>query len=1061
MADVDTLELLRTLTAEDRSLGDLITLTAKLAADGEAALADQAYKVWIQFNPDNPLLAVALFNRSILQTALGDNAGAAASLERAIQINPDFLPAYINLGGVQERAGLNELAIATWEAGANRQTVPTGVGVGYAFTCLKQIARLLGDMHQSARAELALQRAAELDPSAMDVIGQLVATRLSQCKWPALQPTERLPRATLLEGVNPLSVAAYTDDPLLLLAAANRFVEREAKIAPERVRADRRDAPIDLTGRRPRIGYISSDLRDHAVGYLMAELFEVHDREKVEVFAYYCGPESSDGLNTRIRAAVEHFVDIRPMSDDEAAQRIAGDGIDILVDVNGHTRDARTALFARRPAPILVNWLGYPGTMGSDYHHYIVADPWIIPPEMELYYSEAVRRIPCYQPNDRRRTVHDVFPTRAEAGLPEDGFVFCCFNGPQKITPHVFERWMRILKRTPGSVLWLLDSNPETNARLRDAAEAAGVDRTRLVFAPKLQNAHHLARYRLADLFLDTTPYGAHTTASDALWMAVPVLTWSGRCFASRVCGSLVRSAGLPELVVDNAEAYVEKAVELGADRAKAQALRATLEANRDSCVLFDMDRLAGALEALYGEMVAEHGAGRRPRPNLANLDAYLDIGLALDRDDREMQAEPDLHDLYRREMARRDQVKAIPADGRLWDGQPHSGGSAPVFQSPAAAPTPPDVASELAAAIATARDPRSGLHPLGRMKFYHDAVSLILCEPLTPERLDLFEALLAEAAAMTVEAPGPEWVDWVNHYRSVMAALTDAGLRDPAPLAPDHAPRVFLTGDGRTLDGEGLKAHAEALGAQVVFFAAADPRYVELYGRWLARSVLKHADVPFLVLIHVIGGAGKLEAAAATVGVEDPRVVYVGDDFDAAAVTTLCYEAPPKGLVEIPVAHYQSARFQRLGGLLDLLGLPVFVSDIDLLLQRGVADLLDEHAEADVVLNLNDRTVQAGSRITANLLLARPTPATAILLRWLRAYLDARLAGPTVTRWIDQVALNLARHHLALHAPDAHVETFDTRTDINNVMFKAYVPGHPFRFLSLYHGFDLSTLEA
>ncbi|PIB93288.1 N-acetylglucosamine transferase [Caulobacter sp. FWC2] len=668
MADV-TLNLLSTLTAEGCSLGDLITLASDLGAGGQPALADQAYKIWIKFNAEHPQLSVALFNRAVLQAALGDNPGAAASLEQAIKINPDFLPAYVNLGGIQERAGLAELAVATWEAGANRQVVISGVGAGYAFTCLKQIARLLGDMHQSARAELALQRAAELDPTAMDVIGQLVATRLSQCKWPALQPTERVTRETLLEGVNPLSIAAYTDDPLLLLAAGANFVEREAKVTPEQVRVDRSDAPIDIAGRRPRIGYISSDLRDHAVGYLMAELFEVHDKSKVEVFAYYCGPESSDGLNTRIRAAVEHFTDIRPLSDDEAAQRIVDDGIDILVDVNGHTRDARTSVFARRPAPILVNWLGYPGTMGSDYHHYIIADPWIIPPEMELYYSEAVRRIPCYQPNDRRRKVEETVPTRAETGLPEDAFVFCCFNGTQKITPHVFDRWMDILKRTPGSVLWLLDSNPETNARLRDAAEARGVDRTRLVFAQKLQNAFHLARYRLADLFLDTTPYGAHTTASDALWMAVPVLTWSGRCFASRVCGSLVRSAGLPELVVDSAQAYVEKAVELGADRAQAQALRATLEANRDSCVLFNMDLLTGKLEDLYFEMIAEHQAGQTPRPNLTNLESYFRIGLSLDRDDREMQTELDLHGLYRQELARRDRVKAIPSDGRLWEG--------------------------------------------------------------------------------------------------------------------------------------------------------------------------------------------------------------------------------------------------------------------------------------------------------------------------------------------------------------------------------------------------------
>ncbi len=375
--------------------------------------------------------------------------------------------------------------------------------------------------------------------------------------------------------------------------------------------------------------------------------------------------------------------------------------------------------------------------------------------------------------------------------------------------------------------------------------------------------------------------------------------------------------------------------------------------------------------------------------------------------------------------------------------------------------PEPPiNVDAELAQAIAKARDLQAGLHPLGRMKYYHDAVSLILCEPLTPERLALFEALLTEAAAMNVQSPSAEWADWVIHYRVVMEALTGANLDGPTPPAPDDGPQTFLTGDGRTLDGEGLKAHADALGVQAVFFAAADERYVELYGRWLALSVLKHSDVPFLVVIHVIGGAERLAQAAATVRIDDPRVVFTGDAFDASAVTTQCFEAPPKGLIEIPVAHYQSVRFQRLGGLLDLLQRPVFVSDIDLLLQRGVADLLDQWRDADLVLNENDRNYQAGSRITANLLLAWPTPATAILLRWLRAYLDARLSRETVTRWIDQVALNLARHHLALHVPEAKIGAFDTMSDINNVMFSEYIPGHPFRFLSLYHGFDTSTLE-
>lgn len=369
------------------------------------------------------------------------------------------------------------------------------------------------------------------------------------------------------------------------------------------------------------------------------------------------------------------------------------------------------------------------------------------------------------------------------------------------------------------------------------------------------------------------------------------------------------------------------------------------------------------------------------------------------------------------------------------------------------------DVEGQLVQALAQARD-HTKLHPLGRMKYYHDAASLILCEHPTRERLDLFELILAEAGSMNIDSPGEEWVDWINHYSAVVDAMTGANLAGQTPAAPDDGPQTFLTGDGKTLDAEGLKAHADALGAQVVFFAAADERYVELYARWLALSVIKHSDVPFLVVIHVIGGDERLAQAAATVRIDDPRIVFTGDGFDASSVTIKCYEAPPKGLIEIPVAHYQSVRFQRLGSLLDLLQRPVFVSDIDLLLQRGVADLLEQWADADLVINENERNMQAGSRITANLVLAHPTEATSVLLRWLRAYLDERLSRPVVTRWIDQVALNLARAHLAVHVPGAKVGTFDTNSDINNVMFKEYVAGHPFRFLSLYHGFDTSTLE-
>ncbi|CAN0407175.1 unnamed protein product, partial [Phaeothamnion confervicola] len=270
----------------------------------------------------------------------------------------------------------------------------------------------------------------------------------------------------------------------------------------------------------------------------------------------------------RIRANVDAWTDITKLSDDEAAQRIAEDEIDILVDLNGFTRDARTAVFARRPAPIIVNWFGFPGTMGSPYHHYIIADPYIIPEGDEIYYSEKVLRLPCYQPNDRKRPVAERTPTRAEQGLPDDALVFCCLNGSQKNMPVLFQLWMHILGQVPGSVLWLLSATNDTNDRLRAVAQQCGVAPERLIFAEKEPNPQHLARYRLADVFLDTFPYGAHTTAADALWMGVPVLTIPGRSFASRVCADLVRAAGLADLVCATPAAYAEKAIALANDRA-------------------------------------------------------------------------------------------------------------------------------------------------------------------------------------------------------------------------------------------------------------------------------------------------------------------------------------------------------------------------------------------------------------------------------------------------------------------------------------------------------------
>lgn len=345
------------------------------------------------------------------------------------------------------------------------------------------------------------------------------------------------------------------------------------------------------------------------------------------------------------------------------------------------------------------------------------------------------------------------------------------------------------------------------------------------------------------------------------------------------------------------------------------------------------------------------------------------------------------------------------------------------------------------------------------QLRDLHDAAGLILCRPLTPRSREQLGHLLTAARGLQVEVPaGTEWEAWANHYRILVDALDmELALRPPTPR-PADAPQI-MTATGERLDWQGLRAHADQLGAACVFFAAADEAYVDLYARWYALSVQRYADVPFLTVIHVIGGQGTLKRIAETVGVADPRLVFMADDFDAAAVTTRIYDAPPKTWTEKPVAHLQSVRFQRLGALMGALQRPVFVSDIDLLLQRGVEDLLAAHAGDDVVLNENEVTFSPGSRITANLLLVNPTPYGAAFVDALAHYLDDRLARPEVSRWIDQVALALTRHNLQVNSPAAKIGYFDTASDINNLMYPSY-QDHPFRFLSLFHGFDTSSLE-
>ena len=645
-----------------------LTKAAQALRDAEGLAAVRSlYQAWIDRHHDDPLLYAVLFNFSVALTDLGDLAAARASLERAIALKADFMPPYINLGRLLERQGAPDQAVQQWMAVVQHLGAVNETAILHKTTALNQMARLLESRHQDEAAESMLRQSAEIDVTQREALQHLAALRQRQCKWPVLAPSARLGRDRQMAALSPLSAAALADDPMMQLAVAwssNKFdVGR-----PQDDGIGAHWAACAQTDAAPlRIGYLSSDLRGHAVGTLVAELFALHDRGAVEIFAYYCGLPGEDALQTRMRAGVDHWVDIGALDDRTAARRIADDGIQILVDLNGYTKDARTKLVALQPAPVIVNWLGYPGSMASPYHHYIIADAWLIPPDHEIFYSERVLRLPCYQPNDRQRAAAEPAPTRAELGLPDDVMVYCCFNGAHKITGFIFARWMTILARVPDSLLWLLGGSLTAEARLKQMAEQQGIAPQRLIFADKRTNAQHLARYQLADLFLDTLPYGAHTTASDALWMGLPVLTQSGRSFAARVCGSLVRAAGVAELDCRTAEEYVDRAVAIGRDRAGAQIYRQRLLAARPGCSLFDTPRLASGLEQLYAQIWQEYRAGRRPVPDLANLEIVLEIAGEQDYDGLDMTAIKDYRGWWRDKLARYHAFRPIPRDRRLW----------------------------------------------------------------------------------------------------------------------------------------------------------------------------------------------------------------------------------------------------------------------------------------------------------------------------------------------------------------------------------------------------------
>jgi predicted O-linked N-acetylglucosamine transferase (SPINDLY family) len=525
---------------------------------------------------------------------------AIASFDKALALRPDFAEAWSSRGNALRRLKRLEDAAASHDKAVRfaPDDADAWFNRGLVMTDLKRFDAAL----------VSHETALRLRPDFASLPGTIWETRAMMCDWTDWDARTAALCARIERGERaapPFTMLAASDAPAIQLAAARMW--NADTVAPE--------TPLNRTPNpKPRIAYVSADFRDHATTWLISGLIDRHDRDRFEIVAYSFGGGADTPMGRRMRAAFDRFIDVTDLSDEAIAARMRADGIDIAVDLNGYTAGSRPGVFAHRAAPVQVNFLCYPGTMGVPYFDYIVADPTILPETMRPFFTEKVVWLPhTYQPNDRTRVIAPTEIRRADLGLPEDGFVFCCLNNNYKITPDVFRLWMTILLTVQRSVLWLLDDNPWALANLRAAAAGHGVDPARLIFAPRLPMAEHLARQRAAGLFLDTLPVTAHTTASDALWAGLPVLTRIGTTFVGRVAASLVRAAGLPELVVETADEYVALACDLAHDRPRLDAIRARLAANRLTCPLFDTDGYTRHLEAAYTAMLDRLAAGMAP----------------------------------------------------------------------------------------------------------------------------------------------------------------------------------------------------------------------------------------------------------------------------------------------------------------------------------------------------------------------------------------------------------------------------------------------------------------
>jgi predicted O-linked N-acetylglucosamine transferase (SPINDLY family) len=536
--------------------------------------------------------AEAFNNRGVTLMDLKRFDEALVNYNRAIALKPDYAGAFNNRGNVLQELGRTDEALASYS-----QAVALNPDHADAFNNRGDTFRKLRCFDEAGAS---YTQAIALMPGHKFAFSGLADCAIQVCDWTQRDRLSGEVRQHVIERksrISPFLLMGYYDDAAMHLACAQNYVLDRFNADPQRLgsRAIWRHDKI-------RVAYLSGDFRCHPIAYLVAELFERHDRSRFEVIGVSFGPNDGSDMRSRLATGVDQFIDVRMQSDQDVARLINNLQVDIAVDLNGHTQYSCLGMLAFRPAPIQVAYLGFPGTTGTDFIDYIIGDDIVLPFDQQPYYTEHIVHLPdCYQVNDRKRTIASRTPRREEFSLPAQGIVFCCFNNAWKITPLIFDVWMRLLRKVAGSVLWLRRDNQHAEQNLCKEAAARGVDPARLVFADLLpHHSDHLARHCLADLFLDTLPYNAHTTASDALWAGLPLVTCRGETFAGRVAASLLHAIGLPELVTGSLAEYEALALQLAMDASRLQSIRRKLAQNRLSYPLFDTDRFRRHIEAAY-----------------------------------------------------------------------------------------------------------------------------------------------------------------------------------------------------------------------------------------------------------------------------------------------------------------------------------------------------------------------------------------------------------------------------------------------------------------------------